>query len=260
MTNMAEYCGQPLTFKNGRVYYTDERGICRELKFQGNFGGGGGGRGATGPTGASGGPTGPTGVTGSTGSTGSTGATGSGATGPTGVTGPTGGNGATGATGDGSTGPTGPTGSTQQGLSRFAYFYQRVSDVTGTIAADNGKALFAVSSPLNRPGITTVAGTGDITIGVGASGIYRIDQYVAGAEANAFVIYVNGVISTGNVYGSGAGTQPNPGYSLVNLAVGDVVSLRSDNCATPITLQLAGTTDVNQIVASIMFLKLGDAS
>lgn len=150
-------------------------------------------------------------------------------------------------------GPTGPTG---PGITRFAYFWQSVTDVAATIAANNGKALFQTASSNNSAGITTVAASGDITIGVGAGGIYKITQFVAGAEPNAFAVFINGAVAAGTIYGSGAGTQQNGGFSLLTLVEGDVVSLRTRNCAAAITLQLAGTTDVNQIVCSILLERI----
>lgn len=142
-------------------------------------------------------------------------------------------------------------------LNQFAYFWQQVDEVTGTIAANDGKALFFNSSTNNTSGLTTVAGSGDIVVGVGAGGVYEINYNVSGAEPNAFAIFINGVKAAGSVYGSGAGTQQNDGFALLALIAGDVVSLRSDNAPAAITLQLAGTTDTDQIVTSIMFKRLG---
>lgn len=143
-------------------------------------------------------------------------------------------------------------------LSQFGFFWQEVDEVTGTIAANNGKALFFNSSSNNTAGLTTVAGSGDIVVGATAGGIYDINWQVAGAEPNAFAIFINGVIAAGSVNGSGAGTQQNNGSTLLRLAAGDVVSLRSDNAPAAITLQLAGTTDTNQKVTEIMFKKLAN--
>ncbi len=150
---------------------------------------------------------------------------------------------------DSSTNPT-------AGQPKFAYFYQTVADVDGTIAADNGKVLFETAHPANTSGFTTVAASGDITVGATGAGVYKVSTFVGGATANAFALFVDGVKLGGSVYGSGAVTQQNSGFSLVTLTVGDVVSLRTDNCAGAITLQLAGTTDTDQVVASILFEKL----
>lgn len=149
--------------------------------------------------------------------------------------------------------PPSPPGS----LNQFAYFWQQVDEVTGTIAANDGKALFFNSSTNNTSGLTTVAGSGDIVVGAGAGGVYEINYNVTGAEPNAFAIHINGIKAAGSVYGSGAGTQQNDGFALLALVAGDVVSLRSDNAPAAITLQLAGTTDTEQVVTSIMFKRLG---
>jgi len=141
------------------------------------------------------------------------------------------------------------------GLNSFAYFWQSVIDVTGTIASNNSKVLFESSAVNNTADITTVSGTGNITIGANAGGLYKISWLVAGAEANAFAVFKGNTKQLGSVYGSGAGTQQNNGFVLLSLAAGDVISLRSDNAPAAITLQLAGTTDTDQVVASIFFEK-----
>lgn len=139
---------------------------------------------------------------------------------------------------------------------KFAYFWQLVSDVLATIPANDGKVLFKTPSPNNTAIITTIPSSGDITIGVGGGGVYKISYSVSGVEPNAFAIFVNGVKSSGSVYGSGAGTQQNGGLSVITLIDGDVVSLRTDNCPAAITLALAGTTDTDQVIASIVFEKM----
>ena len=142
------------------------------------------------------------------------------------------------------------------GTPEFAYFFQTVADVTGTIAADNGKALFQTPSSNNTAGFTMVAASGDIAVLV--AGVYRISWTLCAAEAGAMALYIGAVKQTasGSVYGNGATTSQNHGQALLVLAAGDIVSLRTDNCGAPLTLQLAGTTDTAQIVASIMFEKL----
>ena len=142
------------------------------------------------------------------------------------------------------------------GISKFAYFYQTVADVAGTIAANNGKALFQFGAPENSAGITTVAASGDIVFGVGTAGKYRVNWDLSAAEPGAMALFIGNNKIVGSIRGSGAGTQINSGYSILTIADGDVVSLRSDKCAAALTLQLAGTTDTAQVVASVMFEKL----
>lgn len=165
--------------------------------------------------------------------------------------------GATGATGStGSTGGTGSTGATGSAGGAAAYFWQTVADVTGTIAANNGKALFHTPSSNNVLNITTVADSGDINMGVGSAGTYKITWSLSAAEPGAMAVFINGAKAAGSVYGSGAGTQQNNGQTLLLLSDGDVVSLRTDNCPAALTLQLAGTTDTAMIVASILLEKI----
>ena len=135
-------------------------------------------------------------------------------------------------------------------------FFQRVTDVVGTIAANNGKALFQTAAASNTTGLTTVAASGDIIVGAAGAGTYKVSYQVAGVEANAFGLFIGAVVVPGSISGSGAGLQQNNGQCIVTLAAADVVSLRTVDCATPITLALAGTTNVLQNVASIVFEKL----
>ncbi len=142
------------------------------------------------------------------------------------------------------------------GLAEYGYFYQTVANVTGTIAANNGKALFHAAGANNTAGLTTVADSGDITVGLTAGGKYKVTFSVSGAETNAFGVFVNGAVATGSIYGSGAGTQQNTGSCFVTLVAGDVVSVRTVNCAAAVTLQLAGTTNDAQVCASVLLEKV----
>ncbi len=241
----------------------------------------GGPTGATGPTGLTGatGATGPTGDTGATGLTGDTGATGptgdtgatgltgdTGATGPTGdtgATGPTGDTGATGLTGDtgetgptgdtgetGPTGDTGPTGATgTNGLSEYAYIYnldaQTVPLETDILFSTNGVIVGTIA---HAPGTSTIQ--------LGSAGDYAVWFNAAGVEPNQFALFHNGAPAAGSIYGSGAGTQPNPGMVIVSAAASDTLTVRNHTSAAAVTLQtLAGGTQINAN-ASILILKL----
>jgi hypothetical protein len=102
--------------------------------------------------------------------------------------------------------------------------------------------------------ITHVAGTSTITLGT--AGDYAIWFNAAGVEPNQFVITLNGAPVAGAVYGSGAGTQPNPGMVIITAAAGDVLTLRNHSSAAAVTLQtLAGGTQINAN-ASILIQKI----
>ena len=185
------------------------------------------------------------GATGSTGATGATGATGSdgfaglaGATGSTGATGATGSTGATGATG--STGATGATGATG---SAAAVGYAYVYNISAQVVAVESDVSFDITG-LTSGGITHTPGTSTIT--VSTTGTYKITFYVSAVEPNQFSLYQNGAPIAGAVYGSGAGTQQNTGSTIIDMAAGDVLTLRNHTSAAAVTLQtLAGGTQTN---------------
>ena len=213
-----------------------------------------GATGSTGETGATG-STGETGVTGSTGKTGATGSKGetgaTGSTGETGATGSTGETGATGSTGEtGATGSTGKTGATgSQGLAAFAYIYNLDAEVVA-LEAD----ITFSNNGIITAGITHTPGTSLISF-VNA-GDYSIWFNVAGVQSNQFTLFQNGLVVAGSTYGSGAGTQPNPGMVIITAAAGDKLTIRNHTSAAAVTLQtLAGGTQINAN-ASILIEKI----
>ncbi|KAB2369906.1 collagen-like protein [Bacillus thuringiensis] len=217
--------------------------------------------GATGPSGGPPGPTGPTGLPGTVGPPGPTGPTGlpgtvgpPGPTGITGATGPSGGPpGPTGPTGlpgtVGPPGPTGPTGLTVSGLSHYAYVFNTAAQVVALEAP----ILFNSHGRMTS-GFTHTLGTSQLM--VLNAGDYKISFSVSGVEPNQFTLFLNGAPVTSAVYGSGAGTQPNNGQTILALAAGDIITLNNHTSAAAVTLQtLAGGTQTN-INASIVIEKL----
>lgn len=195
--------------------------------------------GITGPTGAEGpiGITGPTGATGMMGPMGNTGAVGeTGPTGATGETGPTGITGATGATGEtGATGPTGPTGPTGAGIAAYGYVYELATAGTATVAG-GADVPFSDNGPL--AGITHSAGTTTVT--AAAAGTYRIDYGInitSGANS-AIAIAVNGVVNASTNVSMLEAAGKASGTAILNLAAGDVVTLRN-NSAIAFTMDLS---------------------
>ncbi|HFJ9387921.1 TPA: collagen-like protein, partial [Bacillus nitratireducens] len=204
--------------------------------------------GITGATGPSGGPPGPTGPTGPTGLSGIVGATGP--TGPTGLSGIVGATGPTGPTGlSGIVGATGPTGLTVSGLSHYAYVFNTAAQVVALEAP----ILFNSHGRMTS-GFTHTLGTSQLM--VLNAGDYKISFSVSGVEPNQFTLFLNGAPVTSAVYGSGAGTQPNNGQTILTLAAGDIITLNNHTSAAAVTLQtLAGGTQTN-INASIVIEKL----
>ncbi|MGG5796493.1 BclA C-terminal domain-containing protein [Bacillus nitratireducens] len=205
--------------------------------------------GATGPSGGPPGPTGPTGITGATGPSGGP----PGPSGPTGLPGTVGPPGPTGPTGlsgiIGATGPTGPTGLTLSGLSHYAYVFNTAAQVVALEAP----ILFNSHGRMTS-GFTHTLGTSQLM--VLNAGDYKISFSVSGVEPNQFTLFLNDAPVTSAVYGSGAGTQPNNGQTILALAAGDIITLNNHTSAAAVTLQtLAGGTQTN-INASIVIEKL----
>jgi len=104
------------------------------------------------------------------------------------------------------------------------------------------------------PGITHDPGTAEIA--VSNSGKYEVSFSVTAVEPNQFALFVNGVVVTGTVYGSGAGTQQCNGQSIIILTAGDVLTLRNHSSTAAVGLQtLAGGTQSN-VNASVIIKKL----
>ncbi|MEC2525858.1 collagen-like protein, partial [Bacillus thuringiensis] len=206
------------------------------------------------------GPIGPTGITGATGIQGIQGIQGNpGLIGPIGPTGPTGLQGIQGIQGipgptglpgtAGATGPTGPTGLTVSGLSHYAYVFNTAAQVVALEAP----ILFNSHGRMTS-GFTHTLGTSQLM--VLNAGDYKISFSVSGVEPNQFTLFLNGAPVTSAVYGSGAGTQPNNGQTILALAAGDIITLNNHTSAAAVTLQtLAGGTQTN-INASIVIEKL----
>ncbi|HAG43684.1 MAG TPA: collagen-like protein, partial [Clostridium sp.] len=147
----------------------------------------------------------------------------------------------------GATGATGVTG--PQGLSEYAYIYNLLAQVVA-LEAD---VIFSTNGVI----VGTIAHTpGTSTITIGTAGDYAIWFNAAGVEPNQFAVFQNGAPVAGAIYGSGAGTQPNPGMVIVTAAAGDVLTLRNHTSAAAVTLQtLAGGTQINAN-ASILIQKI----
>jgi BclA C-terminal domain/Collagen triple helix repeat (20 copies) len=195
------------------------------------------------------GQTGAAGTTGATGSTGLTGAQGN--TGAAGAQGPTGAAGAPGATGaagtTGATGAAGPPGT--GGISQYAYVYNLTGQAI-PIEAD---------IPLDSNGVMTSG----ITHALGSSGVhlvnagvYKVTFSVSGTEPSQFALFLNGGLVSGSIYGSGAGTQQNTGFAIVNAGAGDVLTIRNHSSAAAEGLASSiGGTQANSN-ASIVIEKL----
>lgn len=233
--------------------------------------------GPTGPTGSQGpaGPTGPQGLPGPTGPQGATGVQGpAGFTGPSGPTGPTGPPGQPGPTGPsgptgtaGTTGPQGPTGPTgavgtpgprgEAGEQRFAYFYANSQTLTA-----NEKVVF-IEGPNN---IATLSPDGtEITLSsVTTAGVYFITAAWSAADEGAldlelsvndvkipFMTYILGTAEPALV-------SAIPGYIILRLAVGDIISVINRAPAAELVVPTNNTPDPSfpNAAATITMIKV----
>jgi hypothetical protein len=139
----------------------------------------------------------------------------------------------------GATGPTGAIGPVGQGLSAYAYIYNLAAQVV-PLEAD---IIFSTNGILTA-GITHALDTASIALV--NTGDYAIWFNVAGVEPNQFTLFQNGAPVSGATYGSGAGTQPNPGMVIITSAAGDTLTIRNHTSAAAVTLQtLVGGTQIN---------------
>jgi hypothetical protein len=140
-------------------------------------------------------------------------------------------------------------GATGSGLTEYGYVY----NLTAQSVAVEGDVTFSNNGVM----VGAIAHTpGAAAITLGNAGNYAIWFNVAGVESNQFAVYLNGAAVSGAIYGSGAGTQPNPGMVILAAAAGDVITLRNHSSASAVTLQtLAGGTQTNSN-ASVLIQKI----
>ncbi|WP_438800489.1 BclA C-terminal domain-containing protein, partial [Bacillus paramobilis] len=115
----------------------------------------------------------------------------------------------------GTAGATGPTGLTVSGLSHYAYVFNTVAQVVALEAP----ILFNSHGRMTS-GFTHTLGTSQLM--VLNAGDYKISFSVSGVEPNQFTLFLNGAPIPSAIYGSGAGTQPNNGQTILALAAGDI--------------------------------------
>jgi hypothetical protein len=159
-----------------------------------------------------------------------------GATGPEGPEGPA-----------GEVGPTGPAGASEP--AEYAYVF---NDSAQTVPLETD--ITFNKNGLLSPGIThALDGAG---VEFTTPGIYEVTFSVSGVEPSQMTLFLNGSPVTSSVYGSGAGTQQNTGQVLIQVASGDVLTLRNHTSASAVTLQtLAGGTQTN-VNASLVIEKV----
>ena len=135
------------------------------------------------------------------------------------------------------------------GILGYGYVYALTQAATVAIEGD---VLFDSNGPLS--GVTHTAGSASIQ--VVSAGTYAITFSVSGTEPNQFALTVNGVPNPSTIYGSGAGTQQNTGFTILTLGAGDTLTLRNHTSAAAVTLapNVGGTQD--NVRASVHILRI----
>jgi BclA C-terminal domain len=156
--------------------------------------------------------------------------------GPQGIPGPPGPPGLQGLQGlQGPPGPPGPAGSGGTGLSAFGYSYH-VATIANATVVGGADVPFSNNGPLS--GVSHTAGTTTLT--VPTTGVYRV-SYVVNITAgigSAPALAVNGTVDSSTAISALVATGNISGTALLQLAAGDVLTLRN-NSAVPMTLLLA---------------------
>lgn len=134
-----------------------------------------------------------------------------------------------------------------QGFGDYAYIYNTAAE---TIAAD-AAATFSSNGLLSGT-ITHTAGTENIVIG--KTGVYMIDCYLDGGEAeSSFTVYSNGEPIQGSTYALAGGAAN--GQLIVQAQTGDVITLVNTGANT-VTLTSEGTTPEAVVNASVKIVRL----
>ncbi len=133
-------------------------------------------------------------------------------------------------------------------MAEYAYIYNLDAEVV-PLEAD----ITFSNNGIITAGIIHAPGTALISL-VNA-GNYAVWFNATGVEPNQFTLFQNGAAVPGSTYGSGAGTQSNPGMVIITAAAGDVLTIRNHTSAAAVTLQtLAGGTQTNANASIIIQL------
>lgn len=134
----------------------------------------------------------------------------------------------------------------------YGYIYMTGSQtvaVNDSIVFSNNGALLGISRDANT-----------VPIIIESAGTYAVWYTVTGAEANQFTLYRNENPVPGSTYGTSSANNGYTGMVIINAAAGDQMTLRKHNSAGPVTLDNAAGGTETGVSASIMILRIGEAS
>lgn len=150
---------------------------------------------------------------------------------------------------------TGGEGGVCAGLCEYGYFYNL--EVSATVAI--GAAFpFDTDGP-STPGFSHTASpvpavSSPITIL--NAGTYKVDFSVTVAEARQIALYLNGSVVGSTIYGQATGTAVTTGVAIIEVAAGDVLTLRNHLSAAALTLVTPSGGTENNVTNSLTILKI----
>ncbi|HBY20881.1 MAG TPA: hypothetical protein DEG71_07720 [Clostridiales bacterium] len=116
-------------------------------------------------------------------------------------------------------------------------------NLTAQTVAIGANVLFSDNGVMSGT-ITHILGSD--TIVLGSAGDYAVWFNVAGTEPNQFALFQNGVLVDGSIYGSGAGTQPNPGMVIITADADDALTVKNHSSTAAVGLaSVIGGTEAN---------------
>jgi hypothetical protein len=148
----------------------------------------------------------------------------------------------------GATGPTGATGATGAGgVQSYIYGFELATIADSTVVG-GADVCFSNNGPIlsgtHTPGTTTFT--------VWASGTYMIsyDISITSGVGSQIAVAVNGTVDASTPITALTSTGHISGTAILNLAAGDVITLRN-NSATPLTLTLAPGVGAQMTIVQI---------
>lgn len=141
------------------------------------------------------------------------------------------------------------------GLDEYAYYYNLTAP--GTVAI--GAAFpFDTDGPVTAGFAHTASPVPAVSspITILNAGTYKVDFTVTVAEARQIALYLNGAVVLSTIYGQATGTSVTTGVAIIDVAAGDVLTLRNHLSAAALTLVTPSGGTANNTTNSITILKI----
>lgn len=140
-------------------------------------------------------------------------------------------------------------------LCEYGYFYNL--EVSSTVAI--GAAFpFDTDGPISAGFAHTASPVPAVSspITILNAGIYKVDFTVTVAEARQIALYLNGAVVDSTIYGQATGTAVTTGVAIIEVAAGDVLTLRNHLSAAALTLVTPSGGTESNTTNSLTILKI----